>query len=116
MDSEDYIAELGEEARSLRRQVVELEDELRQVREDLMIALDRKVEEVSPSSRLYSVSMSVTNGGQMDEGLPPEDNGHLNRPKKEEKGGTGLGVTVTKHQVKQEVKPRKSVSDAYLLQ
>ena len=59
--------------------------------------------------------MGLTNGGQTDEGLPPEEiNDHRNRPKKEEKGGSGLGVEGTKHQVKQEVKRRKSVSDTHL--
>ena len=46
MDSEDYIADL-EETRTLRGWVAELEEELRQTREELRMALERKVEEVS---------------------------------------------------------------------
>jgi len=48
MNSEDYIADLEEETRTLRRRVAELEEDLRQVRGELEIALHRKVEEVSP--------------------------------------------------------------------
>jgi len=47
MDSADYIADLEEEARTLRRRVSELEEELRETREELRVALERKVEEVS---------------------------------------------------------------------
>ena len=46
MNSEDYIADLEEEARTLRSRVTELEEELRQTREELRVALERKVEEV----------------------------------------------------------------------
>ena len=48
MNSEDYIADLEEEARALRRRVVEQDEEIRQLRAELDIALHRKVEEVSP--------------------------------------------------------------------
>ena len=58
MDSDDYIADLEEEARALRQQVAELEEELRRVREELKTALDRKVEEVSPSSYPRSEGMA----------------------------------------------------------
>lgn len=47
MDSRDYITDLEEETRTLRSRVVELEEELRQAREELKVALERKVEEVS---------------------------------------------------------------------
>ena len=47
MDSEDYIADLEEETRTLRGRVAELEEELRQTREELRVALEQKVEEVS---------------------------------------------------------------------
>ena len=46
MNSEDYITDLEEEARTLRSRVTELEEELRQTREELRVALERKVEEV----------------------------------------------------------------------
>ena len=46
MNSEDYIADLEEEARTMRSRVTELEEELRQTREELRVALERKVEEV----------------------------------------------------------------------
>ena len=46
MNSEDYIADLEEDARTLRSRVTELEEELRQTREELRVALERKVEEV----------------------------------------------------------------------
>ena len=49
MNSEDYIADLEEEARTLRSRVTELEEELRQTREELRVALERKVEEVGSS-------------------------------------------------------------------
>ena len=47
MDSEDYITDLEEETRTLRGRVAELEEELRQTREELRVSLERKVEEVS---------------------------------------------------------------------
>ena len=43
----DYIVDLEEEVRVLRGQVTELEAELTEARENLSIALKRKVEEVS---------------------------------------------------------------------
>ena len=42
----DYIADLEEEVRTLRGQVAGLEAELTKARENLNIALERKVEEV----------------------------------------------------------------------
>lgn len=42
----DYIVNLEEEGRVLRGQVTELEAELVETRENLKIALERKVEEV----------------------------------------------------------------------
>jgi len=46
MNSADYLANV-EGARILRRRVAELEEELRETREELRVALERKVEEVS---------------------------------------------------------------------
>ena len=51
MNSEDYITDLEEEVRALRRRVAELEEELHQAKGELEVARHRKVEEVS--SPLY---------------------------------------------------------------
>jgi len=56
MDSADYLADLEEEARTLRHRVAELEEELREAREELRVALERKVEEVSAPSNIYFAS------------------------------------------------------------
>jgi len=56
MDSADYLADLEEEARTLRRRVAELEEDLREAREELRVALERKVEEVSVPSNVYFAS------------------------------------------------------------
>ena len=53
MDSADYIADLEEESRTLRSRVAELEEELCRAREELRVALERKVEEVSTPSYLH---------------------------------------------------------------
>jgi hypothetical protein len=45
----DYVADLEGEVLALRGRVAELEGELRQVRADLTVALERKVEEASVS-------------------------------------------------------------------
>ena len=45
----DYVADLEGEVLALRGRVAELEGELRQVRVDLAVALERKVEEASVS-------------------------------------------------------------------
>ena len=52
MDPQDYIADPEEEVQILRSRVVELEEELRRAREELMAALERKVEEVRTFSPL----------------------------------------------------------------
>jgi len=54
MDPADYIADLEGEARTLRGRVVELEEELQQVREELRVACERKVEEVTVPSDFHS--------------------------------------------------------------
>jgi len=56
MDSADYLADLEEETRTLRCRVAELEKELREAREELRVALERKVEEVSAPSNIYFAS------------------------------------------------------------
>lgn len=58
MDPIDHITDLEEEARTLRRRVAELEEDLRKVREELRIARERKVEEVIVPSDLYSVGIN----------------------------------------------------------
>jgi len=52
----------------------------------------------------------------VDEGVPPEEITHQiqNRAKKEEATGSRLGVAVTKHEVKVEVKPKKLVNKHHL--
>jgi len=55
MNSADYLANV-EGARTLRRRVAELEEELRETREELGAALKRKVEEVSAPSNIYFTS------------------------------------------------------------
>jgi len=57
----DYIADLEEENRTLRSRVARLEEELRQVREDLRKALERKVEEVSVAPHSHLAGMDTTN-------------------------------------------------------
>ena len=51
----DHIDDLEKEADMLRGRIAELEAELTKVREDLNIALERKVEEVSICLFLVSV-------------------------------------------------------------
>jgi len=55
MNSADYLANV-EGARTFRRRVAELEEELREAREELRVALERKVEEVSAPSDIYFTS------------------------------------------------------------
>ena len=63
MNSEDYMADLEEESRTLRRRVGELEEELRRVKGELEIARHRKVEEVSlPSYPHLITDVGETNG------------------------------------------------------
>lgn len=59
MDPRDYIADLEEEVRTLRGRAAELEEELRQIKEELRVANERKVEEVSLYS--YFVVVDITN-------------------------------------------------------
>ena len=47
MDPTDYITDLKEEAETLRSRVAELEKELGKAKEELRLARERKVEEVS---------------------------------------------------------------------
>lgn len=47
MDPTDYIADLEEEMETLRGRVADLEEELDKAREELRLARERKVEEVS---------------------------------------------------------------------
>ena len=54
MDPADYITDLEEEARTLRGRVTELEQELRKVSEELRVARERKVEEVTVPSYFHS--------------------------------------------------------------
>ena len=56
MDPADYTADLEEEVQTLRSRVAELEGELHKTREELRIALERKVEEVSVSLDLHPTS------------------------------------------------------------
>lgn len=48
----DYIADLEGEVQVLRGRIAELEEELRQAKEDLSVAHERKVEEVITHSFL----------------------------------------------------------------
>jgi len=57
MDPADYITDLEGEARTLRGRVADLEEELRQVREEIRVACERKVEEVIVPSDLHSVGV-----------------------------------------------------------
>ena len=130
----DYITDLVEENRALqsrlvemkegwRSQVAELEEELRQLKDDLRRALHRKVEEVSTPSCLRFVGMGIIDAligwkTQTDEGVPPEEIIHRiqNRAKKEETTGSDLGITAAEHKVKikHEIKPRELVRSTHL--
>jgi len=61
MDPEDFIADLEEENRTLRRQLAEEKRVSRQLREELRVARERKVEEVSPPSYPCFVCTESTN-------------------------------------------------------
>jgi len=112
MDPKDFIADLEEENRTLRRQLAEEKEASRRLREELRVARERKVEEVSPNPYPHFVDTGTTNSTQRDEGLPPEETN--NQPKKEEKTDSGRSIAATKHEVKQEVKPKKSVGNKCL--
>ena len=117
MDPTDYIADLEEEVETLRGRVADLEEELDKVREELRLACERKVEEVSVLTYFYLASTMLLPDSivQPDDRVPSEENDHRNSPKKEETPASGLGSRAVKHEVKREVKhwiePKKTVSD-----
>jgi len=62
MDSKDFIADLEEENRTLRNQLAEEKEVSRRLREELRVACERKVEEVSPHPYPHLADMGVANG------------------------------------------------------
>ena len=103
MDFTDYVADLEGEVRALRDRITELEEQLR-------VACERKVEEVSV---YFDYGLACARGGsrgsKTDEGVLPEEIDDLNHLKKEET--IGLDTGAVKHQVGQ----KRSVSCSILV-
>lgn len=114
MSERDYLADAHIENLILRTRIVELEEELDRLREELRVAHERKIEEVSVSSDFHPGGIdgnrhafaAPERGIQTDEGVPPEETAHQNRPKKEETTGSGLSAGGVKHEAKLKVEHR----------
>jgi len=118
MDPIDHVtdSDLEEEIRSLRGLLADAKEEIRQLKEDLRVASERKVEEVSMQSHSHFMGVDMINvmigrNTQTDEGVPPEEIPHQirDKAKKEETTVSGPGTAATKHGVKVEIKPKKLV-------
>ena len=114
MSERDYLTDAHNENLNLRARIAELEEELDGLRQELRVARERKVEEVSPYSDLHPAGIDGDRYAflafdwviQTDEGVPPEETAHQDRPKQEETTGSGLSAGAVKREVKLKVKHR----------